>query len=100
MGLLAAGITLAHYRVTLMTASAVVIVIGLNGLFARWRLAEWGKVIGRLIVAAAMAGVLIAPWVWHIFISLRQGYPIVLGRIEPVFFQFDRLGPFVLNYPT
>ena len=100
IGLLAAGITLAHYRVTLMTASAVVIVIGLSGLFARWRRAEWGRVIGGLIAAAAIAGVLIAPWVWHIFTSLRQGYPIVLGRLEPVFFQFDRLGPFVQNYPT
>jgi hypothetical protein len=100
IGLLAAGIVLAHYRVTLMTASAVVILIGLNGLFARWRLAEWGQVIGRLIAAAVIAGGLIGPWVWHVFISLRQGYPIEMGIIKPVFFQLDRLGPYVLNYPT
>jgi hypothetical protein len=100
IGLLAAGITLAHYRVTLMTASAVIFVIGLNGVFARWRLAEWRQVIGRLIAAAVIAGLLIAPWVWHVFISLRQGYPIVLGSMAPLFFQLDRLGPYVLNYPT
>ena len=100
IGLLAAGMTLAHYRVTLMTASAVIFVIGLNGVFAHWRQAEWRQVIGRLIVAAVIAGTLIAPWVWHVFISLRQGYPIVLGAMAPLFFQLDRLGPYVLNYPT
>ncbi len=100
IGALAAGIVLAHYRVALMTASAVVIVIGLNGLLRRLRWLQWLQLIGRLLLAASIAGVLIAPWAWNVFTALQQGYPINLGQIEPVFFSLERLGPFVQNYPT
>ncbi len=100
IGLLAAGLALAHYRVTLMAASGFVMLFGVSGLMQHWPWREWRRVVTRLWVAAMIAGVLVAPWIWHVATSRWQGYPIEVGSVAPVFFSLDRLGNSVQNYPT
>ncbi len=100
IGILAAGLALTHYRVALMAASGAVVLIGWDGLMRRIGRPAWKQIGGGLILAAALAGVLIAPWVWHVLGALQQGYPIDAGKVGPAFFAVERLGTSVLNYPT
>ena len=100
IGLLAAGVALVHYRVTLMAASGIVVLFGIGGVMQHWAWRHWRRVVVRLFIAALIAGVLVAPWVWHVWTALHQGYAIDVGQLDAGFFSFDRLGSNVQNYPT
>ena len=100
VGVLAAGIALAHYRVTLMAAAGVAVLIGLNGLVSRIGWSGWRQTAERLALSAAIAGVLCAPWAWHVIAAFQTGYPIEVDKPGPTYFVLDRLGASVLNYPT
>ncbi|MDY7078899.1 MAG: hypothetical protein SXV54_18450 [Chloroflexota bacterium] len=100
IGVLAAGVALAHYRIALMAAAAVLVLVGMDGLMRKISWATWKLITGRLTLAAAMAGALIAPWVWHVLSALQQGYPNDVGVATETFFRLERLGIGVLNYPT
>lgn len=100
IGVLAAGIVLAHYRVTLMAAVAVIVLIALTKLFGRITWASWWIILRHIITAAAMAGIIVVPWIWHIMLSFSKGYPNDIGVPSKHFFQLSRLGTGVLDYPT
>ncbi len=100
VGLVAAGIALTHYRVTLMAASGVVIIFGVGLL---WRRAPWGmwKMLAvRGVALAGLAFVLVAPWLGHVLSQRNIGYSLAVSDPGPSFFSLDRFGPVVLNYPT
>jgi hypothetical protein len=99
IGWLAAGLALTHYRVTLMAASGVVVLIGVVGLMRHLSLRTWLRVIGGLSMAALFALILVTPWIGHVLLSLRRGYPIEIGLGTLNFFSLNRLGNAVA-YPT
>ncbi len=99
IGWLAAGLALTHYRVTLMAASGVVVLIGVYGLMRRLNFRKWLITVGQLSIAAALALVFTAPWVGHVALSLQRGYPIDIGLVTSDFFSVDRLGQ-AQFYPT
>lgn len=100
IGGVAAGLALAHYRVTIMAASGFIVLFGVSGVLQRWSWLMWRRVVTRLLLAALFALVLVGPWVWHLINASRQGYAISIGQITPAFFAFERLGQAVQNYPT
>lgn len=104
IGVLAAGIALTHYRVTLMAASGaiVLLLIGKSTCRADWNkqfLKLWG-VSRQLLMIAVGVIILTAPWLWHVLKAQTVGYPIVLSAVGPAFFSLDRLGPSVSHYPS
>ena len=100
IGVLAAGTALVHYRVTLMAAVAVVVFLGGHAL-AHWTGWEtWKEIILRLIVVALVAGVLVAPWVWHVLDTIYRDYANDVSTPERAYFRLKRLGDDVLTYPT
>ncbi|MGD2178270.1 MAG: hypothetical protein PVG71_10655 [Anaerolineae bacterium] len=100
VGMLAAGTALAHYRVTLMAAVAVAVFVGTKGVADRrdWR--AWGRLAGRILLALAVAGALIAPWAAHILRALGEGFSNNVGTPDATYFSLARLGPGVLSFPT
>lgn len=98
IGVLAAGIALTHYRVVLMAALGALVFFG-SALVRRPDRQIFKLGLVQQFVAVAIAGLLIAPWLWHIFSARQQGYPIDVGNPGPTFFSLDRLGG-ALNYPT
>ena len=100
IGLLAAGIALVHYRVTLMAASGVVVLMGLNEMSRGIHWPRVKQLVGGLIVAALIATLLTAPWVWVVLSSGRQGYAVDLGKPALSAFMLSRLGDRALYYPN
>jgi hypothetical protein len=100
IGILAAGISLTHYRVALMAAigAAALLLFRLSSernLLSRLKLSLW-----RSLLAVAFAGLLISPWIWHSFKAHRVGYPIQLGIPQSTYFSLNRLGTVPLHYAS
>ncbi|HLF24921.1 MAG TPA: DUF6541 family protein [Anaerolineae bacterium] len=100
LAILAAGLALTHYRVTLMAASGVIVLSGGSLLLRKALWPAWKEAGWRLLKATAIAGGLTGPWIWHLFAARQQGYPVYVGPPGPTFFTLERLGSGVLNYPT
>jgi hypothetical protein len=104
VGVLAAGLALTHYRVTLMAVTGLATLLGVEYLTRREFWSDWRQVLRsaavRLASALAVAGVLVAPWVWHVMSVRGRGFPIELAPQGPAFFSMSRLGPSVTGYPT
>ena len=100
IAVLAVGLALAHYRVTLMAALGCALIVVAHGWQARWQWAAWRQ---RLLHAAAMVAgalLLIAPWLWHVWSNRSLGYSAAIAEPQASFFALERLGSLVLNYPT
>jgi hypothetical protein len=102
IGVLASGIALAHYRVTLIAGVAVLVFVGLELLFCRTDRTLWTRVIGQLILAGGIAAVLLLPWAWHLLSTSGQGYPIDVGSpaATSTYYRLSRLGPGILEHST
>jgi len=98
LGVLAAGIALTHYRVTLMTALGAATIILTEGLL-RKKTDRWRMVPG-IVKMAALALLLGGPWLWHVARSWNEGFPVAFGSSGPSFFSLDRLGQNALAFPT
>lgn len=91
--ILAAGLFLTHYRVTLMLVA--LFLLSLLGLvLGRWRrrAGSWRVRALRTCAIAAGAAVLVAPWV----VRLAQGFTLGIresqGRYAPAYYNPERLG--------
>ncbi len=104
VGVLAAGMALTHYRVTLMAISGLTLLLGVEYFTRQDFWAEWRivlpRAVSRLALAVVVAGVLVEPWVVELVSARNRGYPIELGPQGSAFFSLDRLGPSVTAYPT
>jgi hypothetical protein len=100
VAILAAGTVLAHYRVTLMAAIGCSLIVLAAIVARKWTRAEVKVRIGQLLAMPALTLLLLSPWLWHVWQSLQQGYPAPVGTPAATFYQIDRLGERVLNYPT
>jgi hypothetical protein len=100
VGMLAAGIALAHYRITLMAAVAVFVLLGTKGVSSRLNWREWRRLAGRVLVALSVAGALAAPWAAQIYRGLNTGYSNDVGAPDSTYFSLARLGPGVVSFPT
>lgn len=100
VAVLAAGLVLIHYRVTVMAAIGAVVILAANGLAGRWKGSDWGAHLLRLTTAGLLAGLLVLPWGWQVYSARLVGYPAEIGAQEPGVFNLARLGYGVLNYPT
>jgi hypothetical protein len=101
LGVLAAGIALTHYRVTLFTLTGVAAFGLIHGGLQRGSVralaaAELGTV--GWTIFAALAGV--APWLAQVVLERSEGYSLVAGTASSGAFDLGRLGPVGLNYPT
>jgi len=96
IGVLAAGIALTHYRVTLMAMVGLLVLLGVEGLARKVSWTTWKRVICGLMLAGVIAGILTAPWVWHVLKSLQKGYPIDVGTPTAMYFSLGRMGSGVL----
>lgn len=102
IALLATGLALSHYRVTLMAAAGIAVMAVLS-LWSPGRRPTWQvckDLAARLSCCALGAMILGAPWLWHLLRHRSRGFPVIEGRGGASFFQLGRLGPFVLHYPT
>ena len=98
LGVLAAGIGLAHYRIVTLTAVAaiVMVLVSIPGdEFKR----IWKKTTlrGMLLILVAAAG--LAPWLFHIWKAYQTGYPVITAPPTEAYFSLQRLGQEILNYP-
>ncbi len=100
IALLATGPAFAHYRVTLMAVVGCSGVVISAAVARRWERAEMRM---RLLQIAAMgltALTFASPWLGHVWAARSVGYPAPISQAGPGFFQLDRMGSLVLNYPT
>ncbi len=101
LGVLAAGIVLTHYRVTLFTVTAV----GAFALTELWvQRARWRSWLARELGSAAwsLGLVVIAclPWVAHVWRNRRLGYSLAVEPAAAGAYGLERLGPVALTYPA
>lgn len=86
VALLAAGIALTHYRVTLMAVSAIVVIFGVGLLLDRTSWANWRRLLVRWLVLGVAAFLLVAPWVLHVLGQRHLGYSLATATPGPTFF--------------
>ena len=97
LAMLAAGLGLTHYRVTIVAAYGA-LAFALIGLLAtNERCAALGRMVRTLVPALVGALLLIAPWIWHVASTWTAGFPIVLGGgNRQAFYVLSRLGSDIL----
>lgn len=100
IALLATGTAFAHYRVTLMAVAGCGTVIIAAMVDRHWTRAELRLRLPQIAAMGLAALLFAAPWLWHVWIARSVGYPAPISQAGPGFFQLDRLGDLVLNYPT
>jgi hypothetical protein len=104
VGVLAAGLALTHYRVTLMAVTGLATLLAVEYLTRREFWAEWRSVLRSavpgLATALIVAGVLVAPWVVQVIQARGRGFPVELAPHGPTFFSMDRMGPLAVGYAT
>ncbi len=100
IALLATGTAFAHYRVTLMAVAGCATVVITAMVARRWTRTEIRLRLLQIVGMGVIALVLAAPWLWHVWMARSVGYPAPISQAGPGFFQLDRLGDLVLNYPT
>jgi hypothetical protein len=98
--LLAVGLALVHYRVTLMAALGCLVILLARGWQARWGWVEWRTRSLHGIAMVVGALLLALPWLWHVRSNQGVGYSAAVSSPEATFFAMDRLGALVLAYPT
>jgi hypothetical protein len=98
ISLVAAGIALTHYRVTLMAASGLVVIFGFELLWQRTPWNVWKMLAVRC--ASAVGWPCFCSTVVHVLSQRTIGYSLAVSTPGPTFFSVDRLGPVVLYYPT
>lgn len=99
-GILAAGIALVHYRITLMAAAAAVVFLGTKSVSDKSNWSERRSLTGRVLLAVGIAGGLITPWVVHVLKVFRSGFTDPARTPDSAYFSLARLGPRVLGFPT
>lgn len=100
IGVLATGTALAHYRVTLMAVAGCGSVV-LGAILSRhWPREEMRRRRRQIGAMGALALLFAAPWLWHVWSAHAVGYPAPISQAGAGFFQVDRLGDLVLNFPT
>lgn len=100
LALLAAGITLTHYRITIMLIIGCLLVLFMNAIVHRWTRAEWLNNSGRLALLGSLLVLLVMPWFWHVYTIRKIGYALNLGAQDEGTFNLARLGDGVFYYPT
>ena len=100
VALLAAGLVMTHYRVTVMAVIGALLVVAVNVLTQARTLREYRGLLLRLITTAGLAGLLVSAWLWHIYTARQVGYPVDIGTQSEGVFDLARLGAAVTNYPT
>ena len=100
VAVLAVGLALAHYRVTLMAAIGCALIVAAHGWQARWRWGVWRQRAPHMAGMVLGALLLISPWVWHVWSSRNLGYSAAIAEPQASFFALDRLGSLVLSYST
>ena len=98
--LLAAGIALAHYRITSMAAIGLLILLPASRLFKKGQTLFFKKLIIFLIKITLVSLLLGLPWIIHLIKAESIGFPANLGVPGPTYFSLSRLGESVLLYPT
>lgn len=98
-GLIAAGIALTHYRVTIMAALAVVFLVLLIK-DRKYSIKSNYQLLLSMLATAGIALFLFSPWLWRVVQAHQTGYAITLADINPAYYSIFRLDPNVLNYPT
>lgn len=98
LGVLAAGIGLAHYRIVTLTAVAALVMVLVSTLGNEFK-HVWKKAIirGMLLILVAAAG--LAPWLFHIWKAYQTGYPVIIAPPTEAYFSLQRLGQEILDYP-
>lgn len=100
IAILATGTAFAHYRVTLMAvAGCGSVVLGAIA-SGYWPRAAVRRRLLQISAMGALALLFAAPWLWHVLVARSVGYPAPISQAGPGFFQLDRLGDLVLNFPT
>ncbi len=100
IAVLATGTAFAHYRVTLMAVAGCGSVV-LGAIESRrWQRDEVRRRLLQMGAMGALALLFAAPWLWHVWAARSIGYPAPISQAGPGFFQLDRLGDLVLNFPT
>lgn len=100
VALLATGTAFAHYRVTLMAVAGCGSVVVAGAVSRRWARAEFRVRLVQLAAMGLLALLFAMPWLWHVWAARTIGYPAPISQAGPGFFQFERMGDLVLNYPT
>ncbi len=98
--LLAAGLALTHYRIAGMAVLAGGMMLVAAAIAGRWSGRTWREHIVGLVGAAALAALLIAPWLWRLSQKSLIGYPVEWGVTGGEVLSLQRLGPGVTRYPT
>jgi hypothetical protein len=100
IAILATGLALAHYRVTLMAVPAVLVLMAIHWVTNRpgWRVVAQHLLRG--LGAALLALLLGAPWLWLVAASHRLGYAVSISPGNDASYSISRLGITVLEYPT
>jgi hypothetical protein len=100
LAVMAAGIALAHYRITFMAMFAVLVLLGVYLATKHPTRAVLFQHLVAWLSAAGLALGLGAPWLWLVVSNRGQGYPVTIAQFAESSFSLSRLGTTVVQYPT
>lgn len=100
LAFLATGITLLHYRVTIMVAIAVITSLFFIKNDNIYNLKKNIKFLIPMTIAVILALFFISPWLWLVYESHKFGFSFHLAEPNATYYSIQRLGVDVLEYPT
>jgi len=104
VSLMAAGLALTHYRVTIMAMVGILILL----FFHLFRTRKQGSLHRNVLVngigAILLAALLTSSWILHIALSYAHQEPtaavVSTGKLQQSFFSISRIGQVAMHYPT
>jgi hypothetical protein len=100
LALLAAGVFLSHYRVAIMAAAAAIVFYSSFWIAKRKDPTMLRKSLNGSLVSLGIAILLSLPWLWHLLASRNIGQAVERAAASSSYFDLQRLGLEVLNFPT
>jgi len=98
--LVAAGIAITHYRVTIMAALAVILLVVFIRKNDKYSLKNNFRFLLPLLLIAGLALLFFGPWLWQVIQSHQVGYSIRVADIDASYYSIKRLDSNAIGYPT
>jgi hypothetical protein len=100
IALIATGIAITHYRVTIMAVLAIILFCFLARIDNQYSVRRNFSFVITLAITAGIAFFFFSPWLWQVIHSHQFGYRVILEDISSSYYSITRLDMHAIEYPT
>jgi hypothetical protein len=100
IALIATGIAITHYRVTIMVVIAIILFLFFARKDNQYSVRRNFSFLIDLVIAAGIAFFFFSPWLLHVIQSHQVGYRVVIEDVSAEYFSITRLDIPAIEYPT